>query len=47
MRTVVLLAWLGHVAGGLTRAVRRPLSPVWAARNVRPVVRRYARAGGG
>jgi hypothetical protein len=45
--TVVLLAWLGHVAGGLTRAVRRPLSPVWAARSVRPVVARYARAGGG
>jgi O-antigen/teichoic acid export membrane protein len=47
MRTVVLLAWLGHVAGGLTRAVRHPLSPVWAARNVRPVVRRYARSVGG
>lgn len=43
VETVVLLAWLGHVAGGLSRAVRHPLSPVWAARNVRPVVARYAR----
>jgi hypothetical protein len=43
--TVVLLAWLTHVAGGLARAVRNPLSPVWAARNVRPVVARLARPG--
>lgn len=39
--TVVLLAWLNHVAGCLARAVRNPLSPIWAARNVRPVVARF------
>lgn len=43
LETVVLLAWLTHVAAGLARAVRRPPSPVWALRNVRPVVARYAR----
>ena len=43
--TVVLLAWLTHVAGGLARAVRNPLSPVWVLRNVRPVVARFAPPG--
>jgi O-antigen/teichoic acid export membrane protein len=34
----VLLAWLGHVGTGLARATRNPLSRVWVARNIRPVV---------
>jgi hypothetical protein len=34
----VLLTWLGHVGAGLARATRNPLSPVWVARNIRPVV---------
>jgi O-antigen/teichoic acid export membrane protein len=40
----VLLTWLGHVSAGLARATRNPLSPVWVARNIRPVVQRFATA---
>ena len=38
----VLLTWLGHVGAGLIRATRNPLSPVWVARNIRPVMQRFA-----
>jgi aminoglycoside phosphotransferase len=38
VENVVLLTWLGHVGAGLARATRNPLSPVWVARNIRPVV---------
>jgi hypothetical protein len=38
----VLLTWLGHVSAGLARATRNPLSPVWVARNIRPVVQHFA-----
>ncbi len=36
---VVLLAWLDHVAAGLTRASRFGLGRVWLANNVKPVLR--------
>jgi hypothetical protein len=38
----VLLTWLGHVSAGLARATRNRLSPVWVARNIRPVVQHFA-----
>ena len=39
LEATVLLTWLGHVSAGLARATtRNPLSPVWAARNIRPVL---------
>ena len=38
----VLLTWLGHVSAGLARATRNPVSPMWVARNIRPVVQRFA-----
>ena len=43
----VLLTWLAHVGAGLARATRNPLSPVWVARNVRPVVQHFAASAGG
>ena len=42
LETLVLLTWLGHVADGLRRATRHPLGPVWLARNVKPVLSRFA-----
>jgi O-antigen/teichoic acid export membrane protein len=38
----VLLTWLGHVGAGLARATRNPLSPVWVALNIRPVLHYFA-----
>lgn len=35
---IVLLTWLRHVSAGLARATRNPVSPVWVARNIRPVL---------
>ena len=42
---IVLLTWLGHVGAGLARTTRNPLSPMWLARNVRPVMQRFAARG--
>jgi O-antigen/teichoic acid export membrane protein len=36
---VVIVAWLGHVANGLRRATKYPLSSAWLARNVVDVLR--------
>ncbi|HWJ54286.1 MAG TPA: phosphotransferase, partial [Propionibacteriaceae bacterium] len=38
----VLLTWLGHVSAGLAWATRTPVSPMWVARNIRPVVQWFA-----
>jgi hypothetical protein len=37
-QTLVLLAWLGHVAGNLTKSGRYALNPRWRQRNVAPVL---------
>ena len=42
-RAVLLLAWLRHVAGNLAKSDRYARSPLWARRNVRPVLRQAAR----
>jgi len=42
LEATVLLTWVGHVSAGLARATRNPRSPVWAARNVRPVLQYFA-----
>lgn len=41
VRTTIVLTWLWHVSAGLNRATRNSLGPVWVARNVKPVVRRF------
>lgn len=41
--TVVLLAWLWHVAAGLTRASAGHLHRVWLTRNVKPIVQLFER----
>ena len=38
---VVLLAWMGHVSAGLSRASTNQLGVVWQARNVAPVIRLF------
>ena len=40
----MLLTWLGHVSAGLARATRNPVSPMWVARNIRPVLQLLRRA---
>lgn len=42
---IVLLTWLGHVGAGVARATRNHVSPMWLARNVRPVMQRLAAPG--
>jgi Phosphotransferase enzyme family len=37
----VLLTWLGHVGAHLARATRNSRSPMWVARNIRPVAHRF------
>jgi aminoglycoside phosphotransferase (APT) family kinase protein len=41
-RTLLLLAWLRHVAGNLAKSDRYASSPLWSRRNVRPVLRQVA-----
>ncbi|HWJ54391.1 MAG TPA: phosphotransferase, partial [Propionibacteriaceae bacterium] len=42
LEATMLLTWLGHVSAGLSRATRNPVSPIWVARNIRPVVQLFA-----
>lgn len=42
-RTLLLLAWLRHVASNLGKSARYAESPLWSRRNVIPVLRQVAR----
>ena len=41
-RTLLLLAWLRHVASNLAKSARYAESPLWSRRNVTPVLRQVA-----
>lgn len=41
-RALLLLAWLRHVTGNLTKSGRYAASPLWSRRNIRPVLRQVA-----
>ncbi len=41
-RALLLLAWLRHVAGNLSKSGRYAASPLWPRRNIRPVLRQVA-----
>ncbi|MGZ0145908.1 phosphotransferase [Kribbella sp. WER1] len=42
-RALLLLTWLRHVAGNLTKSERYAANPIWLRRNVVPVLREVAR----
>ena len=41
-RTLLLLAWLRHVASNLAKSAQYAESPLWSRRNVIPVLRQLA-----
>lgn len=42
-RALLLLTWLRHIAGNLTKSERYAASPIWLRRNVVPVLREVSR----